>query len=66
MRADLTVTRYDFRRGIDEQEEFFTNFTQLVLETYEQNNQTRVVLVTHSMGGERVFSVPSDSMIEWI
>jgi alpha-beta hydrolase superfamily lysophospholipase len=43
--------RYDFRRGLDEQEEYFQNLTQLVLETYEQNNQTKVVLVTHSMGG---------------
>lgn len=44
--------RYDFRRGADEQEEFFANLTRLVLETYDLNNQTKVVLVTHSMGGE--------------
>ena len=45
------LIRYDFRRGLDEQDEFFTNLTQLVIDTYEQNNQTKVVFVTHSMGG---------------
>ena len=43
---------YDFRKGLDEQEEFFANLTQLVQETYESNNQTKIVFVTHSMGGE--------------
>ena len=46
------MPRYDFRRGLDEQEEFLNNLTKLVIETYEQNNQTKVVFVTHSMGGE--------------
>jgi Lecithin:cholesterol acyltransferase len=50
--SQLIVARYDFRKGLDEQGDFFTNFTQLVLDTYETNNQTRVVLVTHSMGGK--------------
>jgi hypothetical protein len=45
------IVRYDFRRGLDEQDEFFVNFTKLVIDTYELNNQTKVVLVTHSMGG---------------
>lgn len=45
------ASRYDFRRGLDEQEDYFKNLTQLVLDTYEQNNQTKIVLVTHSMGG---------------
>ncbi len=51
------MSRYDFRRGLDEQGEFFENLTQLVKETYEQNNQTKVVFVTHSMGGK--FSILS-------
>jgi hypothetical protein len=50
------MIRYDFRRGIDEQSEFFQNFTQLVLDTYELNNQTKIVLVTHSMGGQLFLS----------
>lgn len=48
---NLRGAPYDFRRGIDEQTEFFANFTKLVMDTYELNNQTQVVLVTHSMGG---------------
>lgn len=53
---DFILIRYDFRRGVDEQQDFFANLTRLVLETYDLNNQTKVVLVTHSMGGER-FSI---------
>ncbi|CAF5182365.1 unnamed protein product, partial [Rotaria magnacalcarata] len=49
--VNLRGAPYDFRRGIDEQEEFFVNFTKLVQDTYELNNQTKIVLVTHSMGG---------------
>jgi len=47
----IFIVRYDFRRGVDEQDDFFSNFTQLVTDTYELNNQTKVVIVTHSMGG---------------
>ena len=50
------MNRYDFRRGLDEQEEYFENFTKLVKETYEQNNQKKIVLVTHSMGGSYYFA----------
>ncbi|CAF1525460.1 unnamed protein product [Adineta steineri] len=49
--VDLRGAPYDFRRGLDEQEEFFDNLTKLVIDTYEQNNQTKVIFVTHSMGG---------------
>jgi hypothetical protein len=45
------MNRYDFRKGLDEQEEFFTNLTKLVIDTYEKNNQTKIVFITHSMGG---------------
>ncbi|UJR31414.1 hypothetical protein I4U23_018907 [Adineta vaga] len=48
---NLRGAPYDFRLGLDEQGEWFKNFTQLVIDTYELNNQTKVVLVTHSMGG---------------
>jgi surfactin synthase thioesterase subunit len=51
------MDRYDFRRGLDEQEEFMANLTKLVIETYEQNNQTKVVLLTHSMGGKLFFRI---------
>jgi len=49
--VNLRGAPYDFRRGPEEQGEYFTNLTKLVQDTYEQNNQTQVVLVTHSMGG---------------
>ncbi|CAF2689474.1 unnamed protein product [Rotaria sp. Silwood2] len=49
--VNLRGAPYDFRRGLDEQNEFFDDFTQLVKDTYELNNQTKIVLVTHSMGG---------------
>jgi lysophospholipase-3 len=41
---------YDWRRAPNELHELFTNFTLLVQETYEANNQTRVILVAHSLG----------------
>ncbi len=47
----FSLISYDFRRGVDELGEFFDNFTQLVVDTYELNNQTKVVVITHSMGG---------------
>ncbi len=53
--------RYDFRRGLDEQDEFFENLTKLVIETYEQNNQKKIVFVTHSMGGSFCFGNNSKS-----
>nr|BAJ99511.1 predicted protein [Hordeum vulgare subsp. vulgare] len=49
--VDLRGAPYDFRRGLDEQQEYFANLTKLVTETYEQNNQTKIVFITHSMGG---------------
>lgn len=49
--VNLRGAPYDFRRGLDEQDDFFANLTRLVIETYEANNQTKVVFITHSMGG---------------
>ncbi|CAF0766669.1 unnamed protein product [Didymodactylos carnosus] len=48
---NLRGAPYDFRRAPDEQEDYFLNLTNLVLDTYNNNNQTKVVLITHSMGG---------------
>ena len=50
----LELSRFDFRKGLDELEDFFANLTRLVEETYEINKQTPVVLVTHSMGGKLI------------
>ncbi|XP_012266700.1 phospholipase A2 group XV-like [Athalia rosae] len=42
---------YDFRRGPNENEEFFVKLKTLVEETYIMNNNQRVTLIAHSMGG---------------
>jgi len=41
---------YDFRKAANEQAEYFTKLRKLVEETYQQNGNIPVVLVTHSMG----------------
>ncbi|CAF0944065.1 unnamed protein product, partial [Didymodactylos carnosus] len=48
---NLRGAPYDFRRAPDEQGDYFLNLTNLVMDTYEKNNQTKIVLITHSMGG---------------
>jgi len=41
---------YDWRKAPDELDVFYQNLTKLVEETYEMNNQTKIMLVAHSMG----------------
>ncbi|XP_013400988.1 group XV phospholipase A2-like [Lingula anatina] len=41
---------YDFRKAPNEQADFFLKFKQLIEETFTMNNNSRVVLVGHSMG----------------
>ncbi|KAK7492259.1 hypothetical protein BaRGS_00016556 [Batillaria attramentaria] len=47
---DLKGAPYDFRRAPNELGELFVNLTKLVEDTYAENNNTRVVMVAHSMG----------------
>ncbi|XP_050301721.1 phospholipase A2 group XV-like [Anthonomus grandis grandis] len=42
---------YDFRKGPNENQDYFVRLKKLIEETYEQNNQTSVMLIVHSMGG---------------
>lgn len=42
---------YDFRYAPHSHPEFMENFTKLIEETYEQNENTKVLLVAHSLGG---------------
>ncbi|XP_014259587.1 group XV phospholipase A2 [Cimex lectularius] len=42
---------FDFRKGPSESLEYFANLKKLVEETYDQNNNTKVILLVHSMGG---------------
>ncbi|CAF0721102.1 unnamed protein product [Brachionus calyciflorus] len=41
---------YDWRKSPNELTDYYKNFTKLIEETYEMNNNTKVMLVAHSMG----------------
>ena len=41
---------YDWRKAPNELQAYYTNLTQLVERTYAINNNTRVVIIAHSMG----------------
>lgn len=41
---------YDWRKSPNELDEFFKNLTDLLIETYMTNNNTKVILIAHSMG----------------
>lgn len=41
---------YDWRKAPNELHYFFQNLTSLLIETYNNNKQTKVILVGHSMG----------------
>ncbi|XP_071092371.1 lysosomal phospholipase A and acyltransferase-like isoform X1 [Haliotis cracherodii] len=41
---------YDFRKAPNEFDVFYKNLTSLVEDTYVRNNNTKVVLIAHSMG----------------
>ena len=41
---------YDWRKAPNELHQFFMNLTQLVEDTYEQNNGTQIIFCAHSMG----------------
>jgi lysophospholipase III len=41
---------YDWRKAPDELNDFYRNFTKLVEDTYSMNNNTKVMLIAHSMG----------------
>lgn len=41
---------YDWRKAPNELHEFFVSLTDLLIETYTSNNNTKVILVAHSMG----------------
>jgi lysophospholipase-3 len=41
---------YDFRKAPNELDDFYADLTSLVEETYFLNNQTKVILVAHSLG----------------
>ncbi|KAL1512992.1 hypothetical protein ABEB36_002483 [Hypothenemus hampei] len=42
---------YDFRKAPNENQDYFVKLKKLIEDTYEENNQTSVMLIVHSMGG---------------
>lgn len=50
-KLSLRGAPYDFRKGPNENEEFFNKLKLLVEETYLMNNNAPVTLIAHSMGG---------------
>ncbi|KAJ8686526.1 hypothetical protein QAD02_022320 [Eretmocerus hayati] len=49
--VSLRGAPYDFRKGPNENDQFFEKLKDLVEETYLINNKQRVTLIAHSMGG---------------
>jgi lysophospholipase-3 len=41
---------YDWRKAPNELDDYFKNLTSLLIETYTTNNNTKVILIAHSMG----------------
>lgn len=56
---------YDFRRSPNELEDYYTNLTKLVEETYNMNNNTRVVLLAHSLGNLVILYFLNHQNQEW-
>nr|XP_034172371.1 phospholipase A2 group XV-like isoform X2 [Osmia lignaria] len=56
---------YDFRKGPNENEEFFIKLKTLVEETYIMNKQVPVTLLAHSMGGPMTLIFLQRQSQEW-
>ncbi|XP_029049451.1 phospholipase A2 group XV-like isoform X1 [Osmia bicornis bicornis] len=56
---------YDFRKGPNENEEFFNKLKTLVEETYIMNKQVPVTLLAHSMGGPMTLIFLQRQSQEW-
>ena len=49
----------------DEQDEYFDRVTRLIEETSELNNQKKVVIMAHSMGGLMMLHLLQSKTQEW-
>ncbi|GAB1600840.1 group XV phospholipase A2-like [Argonauta hians] len=56
---------YDFRRSPNEFEEYFKIFKELVEETYKTNNNSKIVLVAHSMGCPTMLYFLNRQSVAW-
>ncbi|XP_055386604.1 phospholipase A2 group XV-like [Condylostylus longicornis] len=64
-RRNLKGAPYDFRKAPNENKDWFINMKKLVEDTYQQNNNTRVTLVTHSMGSPMTLLLLQYQSQEW-
>ncbi|XP_053207838.1 phospholipase A2 group XV-like [Panonychus citri] len=56
---------YDWRRSMNEMDEWFSKFKTLIEETYTRNGNKSVILVGHSMGGSVVYIFLRKQSQEW-
>ncbi|XP_077982813.1 lysosomal phospholipase A and acyltransferase-like [Glandiceps talaboti] len=56
---------YDFRKAPNEGADFIQNLTMLIEDTYKNNGNSRVVLITHSMGGPYALYLLNHKTQQW-
>lgn len=61
----LRGTPYDFREGPFQDTWWYDAYAALVEETYEKNEQTKVVLIAHSMGNLHTWYMLQNRTQEW-
>jgi len=61
----IRAAPYDFRKAPNEQQEYFKKLRSLVEETYHMNQDTPVVLLSHSMGGPMTLHFLYNQDVNW-
>ncbi|XP_061399219.1 phospholipase A2 group XV-like [Musca vetustissima] len=56
---------YDFRKAPNEHKQYFIDLKKLVEDTYEQNEQTPITFITHSMGSPMTLVFLQQQTLEW-
>ncbi|KAL5278960.1 PLA2G15 family protein [Megaselia abdita] len=56
---------YDFRKAPNENEYWFKDMKKLVEDTYDQNNDTPVTIITHSMGSPMTLHLLQNVSADW-
>jgi len=63
--ANIHGAPYDFRRAANEHGDYFTKVKELIEETFDRNNETKVVLVCHSMGSIMMHYFLQQQTLAW-